>query len=170
MRRRGTGFFINSTFFFKYGLKLSLFVDKFRLIAGCPSGQYGKNCLDTCSENCIVASKCDRFTGQCEGGCKQGWTGTTCDQGKYNQQYNANQFNLAYIQYSPWNLLLYHFPCVHRAVTVHSLAFPAPLRSRSPFTKRSPCAHFAFTLRSFEVPKQMDWSYESQQNKKGTQA
>lgn len=48
-----------------------------------------------------MASKCDIFTGQCEGSCKPGWTGTTCDQGKSNQQYNVNQYNVAYIQYSP---------------------------------------------------------------------
>lgn len=48
---------------------------------GCPSGYYGKNCsYHQCSKNCKVVNDCDRFTGQCDGGCKPGWTGITCDQ------------------------------------------------------------------------------------------
>lgn len=39
-------------------------------------------------------------------------------------------------------------PRAHGALTVRSLALPAPLRSRFPFTKHSPCSHCAFTKRS----------------------
>lgn len=47
---------------------------------GCPSGYDGKNCSNhQCSKNCKVANDWDRFTGQCDGECKPGWTGITCD-------------------------------------------------------------------------------------------
>lgn len=48
----------------------------------CPPGQYGDDCSNQCSLNCNVTRTCDKFTGQCEGGCKPGFTGNTCDQGK----------------------------------------------------------------------------------------
>lgn len=53
-----------------------------KYIADCPQGFYGKNCSTECSLNCHVFSDCDRSTGQCKRGCKQGWTGNTCDQSK----------------------------------------------------------------------------------------
>nr|XP_034322514.1 multiple epidermal growth factor-like domains protein 10 [Crassostrea gigas] len=46
----------------------------------CPSGLYGKNCNQQCSSNCFVTNNCNRFTGQCDKGCKPGWIGSTCDQ------------------------------------------------------------------------------------------
>lgn len=52
-------------------------------VAECQSGYYGRNCRHRCSENCIVTSQCDRFTGQCDGGCKPGWTENTCNQCKF---------------------------------------------------------------------------------------
>lgn len=50
-------------------------------ISECPSGFYGKNCNQQCSSNCFVTNNCNRFTGQCDKGCKLGWIGSTCDQG-----------------------------------------------------------------------------------------
>lgn len=50
------------------------------LCLGCPLGYYGKNCLNQCSKNCHLTRKCDRFTGQCDGGCEPGWVSITCDQ------------------------------------------------------------------------------------------
>nr|XP_022311254.1 uncharacterized protein LOC111116548 [Crassostrea virginica] len=50
----------------------------------CHEGYYGKNCVKKCSENCYVTRRCNRFTGQCEGGCKAGWTGNTCSQVSLN--------------------------------------------------------------------------------------
>lgn len=46
----------------------------------CPAGYYGNDCRYHCSLNCDVTSICDKSSGQCEGGCKPGWTGATCDQ------------------------------------------------------------------------------------------
>lgn len=45
----------------------------------CKSGYYGKECKQQCSINCNVTTQCNKVTGQCEGGCKPGWTGNTCD-------------------------------------------------------------------------------------------
>lgn len=45
--------------------------------------------MNSCSENCIETGRCDRFTGQCEGGCKSGWTGTTCANGKYHHFFSC---------------------------------------------------------------------------------
>lgn len=47
----------------------------------CESGYYGKDCRHQSSINCYVPTHCNKFTGQCEGGCKPGWTGSTCNQG-----------------------------------------------------------------------------------------
>nr|XP_022311229.1 multiple epidermal growth factor-like domains protein 10 [Crassostrea virginica] len=46
----------------------------------CDPSFYGKHCIHNCSENCNVTGSCDRFFGECEGGCKPGWTGITCKQ------------------------------------------------------------------------------------------
>lgn len=54
-------------------------VNFFFLISECQSGYFGKDCLGRCSVNCYDTSICDRFTGHCTRGCKQGWTGNMCD-------------------------------------------------------------------------------------------
>ena len=46
----------------------------------CPSGFYGTDCVYKCSKNCNKTSRCNRFTGECEGGCKPGWIGAMCYQ------------------------------------------------------------------------------------------
>lgn len=45
-------------------------------------GYYGKNCSNQCSAFCNVTGRCDKITGYCDGGCKPGWTGKSCDQKK----------------------------------------------------------------------------------------
>lgn len=52
-------------------------------ILGCGFGYYGKDCIHRCSVKCNVTHYCNKSTGQCIGGCKPGWTGFMCDQGKY---------------------------------------------------------------------------------------
>ncbi|XP_022097112.1 uncharacterized protein LOC110982770 isoform X2 [Acanthaster planci] len=42
----------------------------------CPFGKFGASCLQTC--HCRQGSTCNRFTGECSGGCAQGWTGLSC--------------------------------------------------------------------------------------------
>lgn len=48
----------------------------------CMIGYYGNNCSNKCSTTCNVAERCDKISGRCDGGCKPGWTGNTCDQMK----------------------------------------------------------------------------------------
>lgn len=49
----------------------------------CSTGFYGINCSEQCNNNCNETTKCDRFTGDCDGGCEPGWTAITCDDGGY---------------------------------------------------------------------------------------
>ena len=58
-----------------------------KIFEACPSDRYGYNCQENCSINCGVPERCDRVTGQCEGGCQVGWKGTTCESGK-NKKFN----------------------------------------------------------------------------------
>jgi hypothetical protein len=55
---------------------------KISLIA-CQAGHYGENCLQRCSDNCKVTNRCNRFRGECDGGCKPGWKLPTCQQGNW---------------------------------------------------------------------------------------
>lgn len=50
-------------------------------IVECIKVYFGKNCSHQCSVNCYMVYSCDRYTGQCEEGCKPGWTGDTCTLG-----------------------------------------------------------------------------------------
>ncbi|XP_061166268.1 uncharacterized protein LOC133175166 [Saccostrea echinata] len=45
----------------------------------CSPGYYGKGCIHECSVNCGVPRRCNRFTGECEGGCQSGWKEKQCD-------------------------------------------------------------------------------------------
>lgn len=49
-------------------------------ILECSIGLYGENCDNKCSEYCSELRRCDRFTGQCYGGCQPGWFTKTCEQ------------------------------------------------------------------------------------------
>ncbi|XP_067684253.1 uncharacterized protein [Haliotis asinina] len=46
----------------------------------CTSGKYGPNCARDCSDrHCKTSSSsCERVSGTCQGGCKDGWTGPDC--------------------------------------------------------------------------------------------
>lgn len=59
------------------------------IIVACGSGLYGEDCMYQCSPNCNEGNACDRFTGQCIGGCKSGWKGIMCDQGKYVKRFTS---------------------------------------------------------------------------------
>lgn len=45
----------------------------------CSPGFYGQDCQENCSTNCIVPRRCQRVTGQCEGGCHAGWKEPKCN-------------------------------------------------------------------------------------------
>ena len=48
----------------------------------CSDGQYGYNCVGNCSLTCGDSGNCDKITGHCIGGCRVGWTGDMCENGK----------------------------------------------------------------------------------------
>ena len=52
------------------------------LSTACRDGYYGSDCLKQCSDNCLTAGRCDKETGECEGGCQTGWKKPTCDSSK----------------------------------------------------------------------------------------
>lgn len=49
------------------------------LITACPYGYYGYNCEKNCSSKCGDPMRCDRVSGECDGGCQVGWEGLTCN-------------------------------------------------------------------------------------------
>ena len=67
----------------------------YRILTACNPGYYGIGCKYQCSENCNVTRRCNRFTGVCDGGCKAGWTGPTCDQSTDTVTFNYDYLNLA---------------------------------------------------------------------------
>lgn len=56
----------------------------FVLQTECDEMWYGVNCSQQCSGHCKNNSTCHHVTGQCDGGCNAGWTGTTCTIGNLN--------------------------------------------------------------------------------------
>lgn len=51
------------------------------LIVECQPGKFGYNCKNTCSVNCKDYNSCDKTSGNCAGGCLDGWQGNHCDRG-----------------------------------------------------------------------------------------
>lgn len=51
----------------------------------CKPGWYGINCSKVCEGQCRNGTFCNHVTGQCEGGCDAGWTGTKCAKGSCPQ-------------------------------------------------------------------------------------
>ena len=74
--------------------KLIVILMHWSFVLECDPGFYGKHCIHNCSENCNVTGSCDKFFGVCKGGCKPGWTGIACKQGKYYaNNYSAVSLN-----------------------------------------------------------------------------
>ncbi|XP_061166265.1 angiopoietin-1 receptor-like [Saccostrea echinata] len=44
----------------------------------CLPGYYGRDCRYRCSDNCAIHNRCNRFTGECDGGCQPGWKEPRC--------------------------------------------------------------------------------------------
>lgn len=40
------------------------------------------NCSQQCTGHCRDNTPCNHVTGQCDGGCAAGWTGSQCDNGE----------------------------------------------------------------------------------------
>lgn len=54
----------------------------FPLCKGCPSQYFGLHCRERCSGNCIGDEPCDHVIGVCSNGCKDGYVGARCANGK----------------------------------------------------------------------------------------
>lgn len=54
----------------------------FIFVIDCKEGFYGANCSKQCYGNCRDNAACDHVTGQCKGGCEEGWTGLLCEKGR----------------------------------------------------------------------------------------
>lgn len=48
------------------------------LLAACEFGYYGIGCRQKCSAFCETSFDCNTVTGQCNGGCMDGWEGPKC--------------------------------------------------------------------------------------------
>ncbi|XP_061185079.1 receptor-type tyrosine-protein phosphatase kappa-like [Saccostrea echinata] len=55
----------------------SIQVNNYQCPNECESGKFGQKCSDSCGGNCVNIT-CSR-NGECDGGCKNGWTGSQCD-------------------------------------------------------------------------------------------
>lgn len=44
----------------------------------CQHGKFGSECQQTCSTHCSGNGSCNLITGDCDNGCKDGWTGSKC--------------------------------------------------------------------------------------------
>lgn len=45
----------------------------------CPPGQFGLDCKNRCSEQCMNKEPCDHVSGYCKSGCLDGFIGTHCN-------------------------------------------------------------------------------------------
>lgn len=52
------------------------------LLIACPSGTFGEECSEKCSDSCR-GKKCNEITGKCTDGCLPGKTGAHCDESKH---------------------------------------------------------------------------------------
>lgn len=50
----------------------------------CQKWWFGDKCGQKCKGHCRDNSTCNHVTGQCDEGCDPGWTGTRCDDGRFN--------------------------------------------------------------------------------------
>lgn len=52
-------------------------------ITECGDGWYGITCSQQCAGHCRSGISCNHVTGQCDGGCDEGWTEAICDKGYF---------------------------------------------------------------------------------------
>ena len=73
------------------------------LVSGCPTGRFGQNCSEFCANRlCLNNHKiCHDNTGACDGGCLDGFQGSTCMEGNY-VVYLELYFSLGHIFLFPW--------------------------------------------------------------------
>lgn len=58
-------------------------VPKIYIYIDCNDGTFGYNCTNNCSSHCLNDSSCNKQTGQCDRGCKPGYTFDNCSKGMY---------------------------------------------------------------------------------------
>lgn len=71
-----------SYFIFTFVRYIPNIVSKDIFIPECTNGYYGNDCINHCSGNCDLTSRCEKSTGQCDDGCIPGWRGIICNQSK----------------------------------------------------------------------------------------
>ena len=49
-------------------------------IVECLKGFYGKNCVESCGQNCL---SCNAVNGFCDTGCRPGWKGIFCEKSMF---------------------------------------------------------------------------------------
>ena len=64
----------------------STFSMHYFFVIACPIETYGSNCKKNCSaRHCKLYSGCFPSTGECVGGCQEGWTGIDCNTANVTQ-------------------------------------------------------------------------------------
>ena len=64
----------------------------------CPHGFFGDQCLKICSKYCSNNLKCNHISGDCFSGCKDGYLGRNCSEGKH-LSIIYNSFVFIFIKY-----------------------------------------------------------------------
>ncbi|CAK8672857.1 unnamed protein product [Clavelina lepadiformis] len=71
-----------------YGCSCATGFSGLECLNGCPNGQFGANCEQTC--HCKRPDLCNRFTGSCTMGCASGWKGPSCQTECQSGQWGEN--------------------------------------------------------------------------------
>lgn len=51
-------------------------------VTECNDGNHGYDCVNNCSGHCFNNTPCNKQTGQCDRGCKPGYTNNDCNNGR----------------------------------------------------------------------------------------
>lgn len=84
--KRTTYLFLNANvcvfFYFNWFFLYFWRTKSILLYIECSSDYYGMNCNERCSGHCINNKPCHHVSGECSNGCKDGYIGLLCNDGK----------------------------------------------------------------------------------------